>query len=408
MVKKSENHHFVPRFYLRNFAKKGKKTYLTAFYQFSNELVTDVVCSVESICYKSYYYGEDGQLEHNLALKESVWSQVINNIINKARTEKEEISIADIKSIKEFILYQHSRIPATINYANSQMRKVKDKILCSIGNVYQNDENEIMMEPSELVEQADGMLDAISDLSISIIIFKTEENLVTSDAPVIQLNPMFESRGGLLSVGCVIILPIAENVAILLYDSKVYGQKTLYMVNSCEEDVIKLNLYQTINAEERIISTCKNQLEKIKADCNVKMYRKDKYEKNEIDSVREGRKTIIEIKGQITDYKYNLSFLKLPQQIKKIPASYRMLISRDIDPFEGKVMLYRDAYLPHGLLLERGYTKNQVKRRTKSILSFLDYMYDYWGTPTDEQGLSSQLIQHINSAKIGFIEKDVK
>ena len=404
--RKSENHHFVPRFYLRNFAKKGKKTYLTAFYQFSNELVTDVVCSVESICYKSYYYGENGQLEHSLALKEGVWSQVINNIIIKARTEKEEISTVDIKSIKEFILYQLLRIPATINYTNSQMRQVKDKILCSIGNGCQNDDNEILMEPSELVEQADEMLDAISDLSISIIIFRTEEKLVTSDAPVIQLNPIFESTGGLLSVGCVLILPIAEEVAILLYDSKAYGQKTLYMINSCEEDVKNLNLYQIINAEDRIISIYTNQLKKIKDGCNAKMYRKDKYRENKIDSGREGRKTIIEIKGQITDYKYNLSFLKLPRQIKKIPVSYRRLISRDIDPSEGKVMLYRDAYLPNWLLLERGFAKKQIKKRTKSILSFLDYMYDYWGTPTNEQGLSNQLIQYINSAKIGFMGKE--
>lgn len=403
---KAENHHFVPRFYLRNFAQKGKKTYLTAFYQFSDERVTDVVCPVESICYKSYYYGEDGQLEHNLALKEGVWSQVIKNIINKARTENEEISATDVKSIKEFILYQDARIPATINYTNSQMRKIKDKMLCSIGNTFRNDENEILMKPSELVEYADGMLYAISDLSISIIIFRTEEKLVTSDAPVIQLNPLFESKGGLLSVGCVLILPLAEEVAILLYDSKVYGQKTLYVINSCEEDVKKLNIYQAINAEERVISIYKNQLKKIKDDCNVKMYRKEKYEKNEIDSGRDGRKTIIAVKGQITDYKYHLSFLKIPRQIKKIPASYRMLISRNIDPSKGKVMLYQHAYLPKGLLLERGYTKEQVKKRTKSILSFLDYMYDYWGTPTDEQGLSNQLIQDIYSARIRFFGKE--
>lgn len=75
MIENNENdnqltikQHYVPRFYMRNFSTiKGvgkKEKVLISFYQFDGDLFKENV-PIKSICYRNYFYGEDGEVEKN-------------------------------------------------------------------------------------------------------------------------------------------------------------------------------------------------------------------------------------------------------------------------------------------------------------------------------------------------------
>ena len=76
--------HYVPRSYLRNFSKiigEGRKEKNhVCFFQFSGEFYKENV-PTKSICYKHYFYGEDGILEKSLSIQESQWSKVLKKVV---------------------------------------------------------------------------------------------------------------------------------------------------------------------------------------------------------------------------------------------------------------------------------------------------------------------------------------
>lgn len=73
--------HYVPRFYMKNFSDiiggGSKEKMLISFFQFNGELYREKI-PVKSICYKNYFYGEDGVLEKKLAKKEGIWANISN------------------------------------------------------------------------------------------------------------------------------------------------------------------------------------------------------------------------------------------------------------------------------------------------------------------------------------------
>ena len=76
----TEDQHYVPRSYLKNFASvigTGKKERaLVSFYQFDKELLKEEI-PTKSICYKSYFYGEDGKIEKDFSIQQNASSHLI-------------------------------------------------------------------------------------------------------------------------------------------------------------------------------------------------------------------------------------------------------------------------------------------------------------------------------------------
>lgn len=84
MQKLTEDQHYVPRFYMKQFSnvvnigKKNEKAFIS-FYQFKDHLVKSEI-PTKSVASEKFFYDKDGNVERWLALKESKWSQFIAQI----------------------------------------------------------------------------------------------------------------------------------------------------------------------------------------------------------------------------------------------------------------------------------------------------------------------------------------
>lgn len=79
--------HYVPRFYMREFADSNKK--FSVLNLKTGERIEKV--SYSSQCYKDYYYGSDGIWEEQLGEMENKWADVIRSILSyKALTTHDE------------------------------------------------------------------------------------------------------------------------------------------------------------------------------------------------------------------------------------------------------------------------------------------------------------------------------
>lgn len=135
--------HYVPRSYLKNFANvKGtgkKEKALVSFYQFQGELLKENI-PTKSICYKSYFYGEDGRVEKEFSEREAKWAAVIKEIINANAyclgTEQESL-------IKEFVIYQFSRTSAMHNFVKES---AEDLITTHMADTFGIPENDMCIK----------------------------------------------------------------------------------------------------------------------------------------------------------------------------------------------------------------------------------------------------------------------
>lgn len=95
--------HYVPQFYMKSFAndKGGISILNLSDYSVRNEVPYKSQCSID------YFYGKDGEWENILSRKESEWASVLRKM-----NAEETITSAEMKSIREFIVYQRQRTEA--------------------------------------------------------------------------------------------------------------------------------------------------------------------------------------------------------------------------------------------------------------------------------------------------------
>lgn len=127
-----------------------------------------------------------------LSRKESVWQGVIQKIIESSEYLLDD---SDEKHIKEFIMSQYCRTKKIQEYAEKNLRKLAKEVGKKIKDLKDYD---LKLPPSEMLEYSDKLVEKIRDLDITIIEFKTENKLITSDMPVIVLNPFCFNGGGLI------------------------------------------------------------------------------------------------------------------------------------------------------------------------------------------------------------------
>lgn len=179
----TKDQHYVPRFYLRNFAKvigQGKKAKnLVSFYQFNTKIYKETI-PTKSICYKTYFYGRDGIMEESFSIKEGKWSTVIKDILSDDFSSLSRLSES---LIKEFSIYQFVRTLATYNFNRDSMKKVIVTILTENRRLQKMSREEVEsfvedkiendFPPADLVELCDELILSLDDLQVPIIKFTT-------------------------------------------------------------------------------------------------------------------------------------------------------------------------------------------------------------------------------------------
>lgn len=408
------NQHYVPRCYMKNFSiVKGsgkKEKQLISFYQFDRELLRKNI-PTESVCYEKYFYGEDGKIEKNFAAKETEWARVIRNIVSAETYNLDKIQE---KAIKEFATFQYCRTLAMYNHSKNIMSEFMESIIPKGISEHEinklreqiNEKIENELSVSDLISTCEGLLETMDDLNISLIKFNTEKKLITSDMPIIMINPFSPSQVGFAMVGIIILFPVSPEKLVMIYDDKIYIDCNKFMTINNEKDVINLNKYQVISAEERILSKEVEDLSIGREDKSLILKKKEIEENRKLERGSDGVGTLLGFKSRKINYDFELSFCKLPLYLRKIPKEYRESFERQYKYELRKALLVRIYKTPE-LVKKNPDTKCvNFKKMRDSYSNLLKFMDEYWNVPDKERIVTPKLINELKSVKATYFKVD--
>lgn len=328
---KTRKQHFVPRFYLKLFADKNNKFNV---YDFQQEKIIAKPVYYGSQCYGKYFYGEDGLWETRLSEMEGKWATSVYKAINGEKLSKE-----DILSLKEFIVYQRQRTSAenrrSLEEREAILKECAESLYFNKGwNFDEQAENYCKerakegVSPAENVEMASKMVKYIADLDILIIRYNTEELLITTDSPVIVLNPFLKFQGfGFNNIGTVFLMPLSPSHLLIVYDGTLYSNniEKLYIESNNAKEVLDLNKYQMIHAERMAFSS---DIRFLSISEEILSNREKEIKRNKTEFLGAKGQRLIMTKVNGINYYYKLPYIELPRNYQRIPFHCREPIPR--------------------------------------------------------------------------------
>ena len=404
-MKITKNQHYVPRFYMKHFsniknADTKKEKVLISFYQFKDNLSKENIPTC-SICSEDYFYDKDGKIEKHLAGMETRWGMALKNAID------DKFIIDDIESIREFVIYQICRTKAMLSHnremATSIMKGVLKQQFGDITDekvVNEHLENKIQNEitPKFGLSIVKELIPTIRDLGMKVITNETEMRFITSDVPVVIINPLGIHSAGLRSVGEVIFFPISPRKMIFLYDAKLFSKlpDRIY-----DESVIKIfNQYQSVSADERLLA---KEIEDFNHIINNEKFNsiRDEFQKTQkTNTIDDGVGAFFASKSRSIPYYYNIPILCLPKPLRKIPDDFRETFPRDYSYVTRLAVLcriYRNPNFIYDKELKEHWKKQQIY--SKILLNYLD---DYWNTPMEDRIITPELMNKLKTVPVNF------
>ena len=403
------NQHYVPRFYMKNFsnvknAGTKKEKVLISFFQFKDNLLKKDI-PTSSICSEDYFYDQDGGIEKPLADMETKWSKAIKNAID------DKFNKDDIESIREFVIYQICRTKAMLSHnremVNSMIKWILKQEIGVIANeegVKELIENKIQNEitPELGLSSVKEIIPTISDLKMQVITNETEMKLITSDVPIIIINPLVIYRAGLRSVGDTIFFPISPQKIIFFYDAKLFDKLPDRIF---DKSVIEIfNQYQYVSADERLLGKEIEDIIHIFNSEKLNSKRGQFQKTHQTNTIDDGEVILLALKSRSIPYYYNIPILRLPKPLRKIPADFRETFPR-VYSYDTRLAIlcrvYGNPDFIHDKELKEHWKNQQMY--SKILLKYLD---NYWNTPKEDRNISSELMKKLKTVPVNsFMNK---
>jgi len=247
----NKNQHYVPQCYLKQFSDENSTASINIFNIDREKFIN---CSpIKSQCSKSYFYGDDLELEKALQPIEGRYSGIIR-----------EITSAGYKLTndhREFLIFfwrlQYMRTEA----ASKRSVEMAD----GMGEVAGIEPKSFKMEMKEAVQlsmknfvEERFLLD---DLKVCLIKNKTKIDFITSDDPAVLTNKWHitdertaGSNFGLGSAGILFLLPLTPDILCIGFDPHVYSipHKNGWVHVKSEREIILFNEHQFLNSRANI------------------------------------------------------------------------------------------------------------------------------------------------------------
>lgn len=264
--------HYVPQFYLRNFALTGKPNHIAQFDITSDRYVSSTAINTQASA-KDFYANE--QIEKALSVIEGFGASVIRMCIGKSLPK---YNSEEHHALLTLVLSQLSRTGAAAEELN-QMISITMSALLSKSPVPPESIDlakfEINEAPSRSLAAALQGIHWIYDLRYKVIQNTTSIPFVTSDHPVILHNLFLERIApfvgvtGLGTKGLTIFLPLSPEFLMVFFDHEVYkvGSRRpgpSIVKNSNIKDIRALNLLQALNCQRFLFCNEKMQLSELK------------------------------------------------------------------------------------------------------------------------------------------------
>ena len=378
--------HYVPRFYMIECADSNKN--FSVLNLKTGERIEKV--SYSSQCYKDYYYGSDGIWEEQLGEMENKWADVIRSILSyKALTTQ------DITLIKQFILYQRQRTYAEGEYLKQSRKETlvecAKMLYANKGWKFDEEAMRVCEEraahdttPAENLERAIGLTEFLEDLETTIITYKTNNELISSDTPVISINPFHKFTIGYGCMGLIMLVPISSHTLVVVYDSKMYTQfrGQQYIEIHDDEEVNNLNILQYISAEKILFASRLDELNRFGE--KEKELRNTSRNRKAISTLGPGMQKMMTYGMRLTLYDHEFSFGHLGRQYRRIPFACREAAPRKWEKeWEEKLLIKPQIMskiieIDPQMLINIGLSKKDLIRGYRKMASMAQI---YWNTP---------------------------
>lgn len=380
--------HYIPRFYMRNFAD-GNNTFVV-YHVLQKKPIGRV--PFNSQCYKDYYYGADGLWEKRLGEMEAGWGATFRAILSE-----KALSPEDIQMVKQFALYQRQRTLAEAEYRKQE----RTELIMECGKLLyakrgwtfddvakrtceERAQNECT--PAENIAIVDRLIPLIDDLGVLIITYDTNSELISSDTPVIAINPFYPPSIGYACMGLILLFPISRNKLIVLFDSKMYPRfrNSLYIDSQDEDEVHNVNVLQLISAEKILFSHSGIEFSKF-TDTEWKARKANRKEDTISTLGPEGNKILVSSMRKAI-YDCSLSFGQICHRFKRIPFVCKEAPPRLWDDKWGNKLSIKADILSEvfkmspELLSKHGITSKELRRGCKRMASAT---MAYWNQSTD-------------------------
>ena len=259
-----KNHHYVPKFYLRNFSTKENS--ISAYAIKAQKLVIDA--SIRKQCCRVNAY-ERQEIEDALCYLEGKQATLIKGIINTSGrfAWKKDTRNAAI----DFVMWSWLR---NINNAdrNKAMMELMGDGIDELGrdltegakgwDEYESWQN-LTRENNHAIQSLSmykSMRKDAEGLGIVVLNNDTGTKFITSDNPVVMYNCLFQdiegfSYRGIGIKGIMFYVPISSDKALLMFDKGVYQVKRTsdsYVRSISDGDVNALNSLIFVNSKECI------------------------------------------------------------------------------------------------------------------------------------------------------------
>ncbi len=252
--------HYVPRFYLKSFSLKDSQTAIRIFNIASSKFISSG--NLKDQAYKNYFYGRDLKIENALGILEGAAAKIIYNLLTNNSVPSK--GSQDYSTLLTFIISLSERTPYRFEQLNEFADKLVKSVISKESPVLPGMDKVrfAMTNPIKVaLGSAARSLPLTLDLSLKVVVNKTQEPFITSDHPVVLYNQFLElrkkygSNTGLACKGLEIFLPISSRHLLILFDRDVYkvGNKNDSVIDVTNvADVRALNLLQCISANENL------------------------------------------------------------------------------------------------------------------------------------------------------------
>jgi len=220
MSKKSHtNQHYVPQFYLRNFANDNNGKSVSGFVLKSKKPIKHI--SIKETASEKFYYGETGEIEKWFSRLEGIWKPIIHDIIERKTLPLNE---NDYWELLYFVALSEVR---AFKYGTITNKILNGLLDLSYRFGTSDKQYEVIGHP---ISSMDAYVlenhDIYEKLVPTLLVNNTELEFLTSDNPCAKYNQFFVARNlnyySIRHKGIQLFLPLSPHICLCFYDGEVY------------------------------------------------------------------------------------------------------------------------------------------------------------------------------------------
>lgn len=253
----NKNQHFVPKCHFKPFSLNNEGKSINVYNHKLDKAIEGA--SITGQCSRSYFYGQDLELESVFCGFESDYGTILKKIIDNS----EKLTPQEIQKLRNFAYLQSYRTEASIN-SEIQLSKEMDAAAHKGLEEYRNAQSDFISTHEMAVVLAVRLfaetLHTVTDLRTVILENRTTCDFITSDDPAILTNRLNVQRlggrqFGSASSGVQLILPLTPRHYLISYDEATYNPKIVddyKVIINRESDVHALNELQLIRCSKNV------------------------------------------------------------------------------------------------------------------------------------------------------------